>query len=1333
MRARQWMRTALVSLVVAAPLLLMSDAGAQAGGVGAAVVPEFPGQTTVGETFTAGLFIENRSTDPVTLTVTDITLTPACGTSMFLGCPAPFIDPGVFDLDPVATGQPGTACAGMTFAVAETSPGVFTFTAIGPPVVLAPGQACRILFTATTLRTPTMDSAPAIPGVQTTQVAQALFIPTDPAIPPFLSAGVDITLVNPAVPLIATQADPQVVDVGGPFTDTAIVTGPAAGPTPTGTVVFRLFGPSTPGFPTCVGAPIRTTAPAPLQPTGPNTAQASSGAFGVGPDALPPGNYVIVAEYSGDANFLPVTSACNDPAEQVTINALPTILVDKTADPLTMQEPGGTFTFNVLVTNTSAEPLTITSLTDDVYGNLNGRGTCAIGAVLAPGGTYACSFQGAFTGLAPAAQTDTVTVIGADADGNEATDDDDATVALIAAPPTILVDKTANPLSLPEPGGDFTFTVVVTNTTPRSVTITTLRDDIYGDLAARPGTCAAAIGTVLAATPGPGNTFTCSFTGPFTGPAGAQQTDIVTAIAIDQFGNQATDADDAVVTITDVPPVIRVDKTASPLSRPEPGGTFTFNVVVTNTSFEPVTITTLTDDIYGNLVGRGNCNVGAVLPPNGGTYSCSFPGEFTGVGGASQTDVVTVTGVDDDGTTVTDTDDATVTLTGGGVLALPVLRVDKTAAPTSRPAPGGTFTFNVVVTNPGTVAVTIRTLTDDVYGDVTRIPGSTCNTAIGTVLAPGGTYTCAFQGDFRGPGNSQTDVVTVTGTDNQGNIARASDDAVVTITPPPPGVPSIATTKVASPGSLPEPGGLFTFTHTVVNNGPEPVRITSLVDNVYGDLNGKGSCTVGARLAVGASYTCSFPGNFFGNAGAAQTDVITTTAVDDRGQTVTSRADAIVRITDVPPTVTVVKSADPVSRPEPGGTFRFTVTVTNTSFEPVTIRSLVDDIYGDLNGRGSCSVGIRLAARGGSYSCAFDGDFRGRSGDSQTDIVTVVAVDDDNTPATDRDRATVTLTPPGTPPVSPPPPPPPAPPAPQAPQRPLVRTGSDLTGPARLAGLLLLVGMTLVAATRRFGEGGPGLVPVPAGPGGGPRRPRGPGSGPRGFGNDSWFGGAPVAPPPGPLGGLGAGVVEAPPAPPAAEPAAEPDSGHGFGNDSWFSGPQAQPPQGPLGGLGSDLVAAPPAPPAAEPNSEPAWDEWVGVRAPAETVASKVDPVEAPTAAAPVAETPVAEMLVAEPVAVEPVAVEPVALESVAYEPVVDTRVADQAVRAIAGPTGDAATTVAGADGLVPEVVVPTVVQVRSTNALDGAALDAAQALSAPARTAAPPAARRRGRKLGRS
>jgi hypothetical protein len=241
----------------------------------------------------------------------------------------------------------------------------------------------------------------------------------------------------------------------------------------------------------------------------------------------------------------------------------------------------------------------------------------------------------------------------------------EAAVANAAPLPQIAVTKAAAPPSLPEPGGTFTFTVQVSNpsvTTP--VTITNLVDNIYGDLSTRAGsTCGALIGTVLA----PGATSpSCSFTGPFTGKAGDKQTDTVTVTGVNN-GTTVTATAMATVTLTPVGPQIAVTKVASPVSLAAPGGTFTFTVQVSNPStLEPVTITKLVDNIYGDLSTRAGSTCGAligtVLAPGGKSAPCSFPGPFSGAAGAKQTDTVTVTGVNN-GTTVTATAQATVTLT----------------------------------------------------------------------------------------------------------------------------------------------------------------------------------------------------------------------------------------------------------------------------------------------------------------------------------------------------------------------------------------------------------------------------------------------------------------------------------------------------------------------------------------------------------------------------------------------------------------------------------------------------------------------------------------------
>jgi hypothetical protein len=137
-------------------------------------------------------------------------------------------------------------------------------------------------------------------------------------------------------------------------------------------------------------------------------------------------------------------------------------------------------------------------------------------------------------------------------------------------------------------------------------------------------------------------------------------------------------------------PQIAVTKAASPASRVAPGGTFTFTITVSDPSTTtPVTITSLVDNIYGNLATRSGSTcgklIGVTLAPGATSQPCSFPGSFTGKAGASQTDVVTVTGSYNGGTPVTATAHATVTLSPAPTQAVLPVGVHEPSGCISKP------------------------------------------------------------------------------------------------------------------------------------------------------------------------------------------------------------------------------------------------------------------------------------------------------------------------------------------------------------------------------------------------------------------------------------------------------------------------------------------------------------------------------------------------------------------------------------------------------------------------------------------------------------------------
>ncbi len=341
-----------------------------------------------------------------------------------------------------------------------------------------------------------------------------------------------------------------------------------------------------------------------------------------------------------------------------------------------------------------------------------------------------------------------------------------------------------------------------------------------------------------------------------------------------------------------------------------------------------------------------------------------------------------------------------------GIAAPNHIAVVKTPNPPHVYEPGGLVNFTVTLTNGWNTAVTILSLIDDIHGDLNG--QGTCS--VPQTIPVGGSYTCTFPAQVNGkPGYSETDTVFASGKDADGNSFTNSATATVDVLDLP---PVIAVTKTADPTQVNEPGGTVNFTVVVQNNSgvADPVTITSLVDDIHGNLNGQGSCSVPQTIQPGASYTCIFPAQVNGNAGHSEIDTVTASGTDDEGVAVSAKDDATVTVVNVLPVIAVTKTADPIQVYAPGGTVNFTVVVQNNSgtSDPVTITSLLDDIHGNLNGQGTCSVPQTIQP-GASYTCTFPALVSGSAGHSETDTVTASGTDDEGTPVSAKDDATVTV------------------------------------------------------------------------------------------------------------------------------------------------------------------------------------------------------------------------------------------------------------------------------------------------------------------------------------
>lgn len=91
------------------------------------------------------------------------------------------------------------------------------------------------------------------------------------------------------------------------------------------------------------------------------------------------------------------------------------ITVAKSALPVAVVAPGGDVSFTFVVTNLSpVGPVEITTLTDSVFGDLNGQGSCSVPQVIPALGTYHCQMIATVSGTAGDSHINVVTASGTD-------------------------------------------------------------------------------------------------------------------------------------------------------------------------------------------------------------------------------------------------------------------------------------------------------------------------------------------------------------------------------------------------------------------------------------------------------------------------------------------------------------------------------------------------------------------------------------------------------------------------------------------------------------------------------------------------------------------------------------------------------------------------------------------------------------------------------------------------------------------------------------------------------------------------------------------------------
>ena len=418
--------------------------------------------------------------------------------------------------------------------------------------------------------------------------------------------------------------------------------------------------------------------------------------------------------------------------------------------------------------------------------------------------------------------------------------------------------------------------------------------------------------------------------------------------------NAVTATDPSWYNPTDVAPTMTVVKTGSATVN-EGGDTATYMFTITNQSVvtDTITITSLMDDQFGSLLAEAVTanNGNAIVLASGASFAFNITRPLVLDAGETHVNVVTVTGVDDEGSSDTDFDGHTVT----ALNVTPVVTVVKTGSATVNEG-GDTANYTFTITNESVVTdtITITSLVDDRFGSLLA-EAVTANGGNAIVLVSGASFTFSIARSLMlNAGQTHVNVVRVTGVDDEGTSDTGDDDHTVTARDVAPIITVVKTGPLTA-----NVGSTVIYTYLVTNNSPastdSELFFVSLSDTdgmpVYssGDTDNDGALDFGETWAYTLSATML--------TGTTHTNTVTARGQDDEGTLDTDIDDHTLDLTF---TLHGVKVQD-----HDGAGFGADDTVPNASF---TI-----NVYADNNTDGDYDVGIDTLA--GSAQTLPDGSY----------------------------------------------------------------------------------------------------------------------------------------------------------------------------------------------------------------------------------------------------------------------------------------------------------------------------------------------------------------------
>ena len=646
------------------------------------------------------------------------------------------------------------------------------------------------------------------------------------------------------------------------------------------------------------GAPIVYTGV--IQNTGNNTlqnvqVQNSKGAFVLTVNSLAPGastNYTFTITAPADGCSITVSAAvtavdsCSQaPLRQSAVATCelltsPQISVTKTC-PTGPVAPGQSIAYTGIVANAGDVTLTnITVISDQPLPNT----VVFTLASLAPGASS--PFTGSYIAPTNCSSTSTVTASGTSLCG-VAVSKSATTTCTIQTSPKLAITQ-ACPATNPVPGGSATYTGQVQNTGDIALTEVAITSDYPTT-----NTVVLNVGTLL-----PGATASFTTTVPV-----VQNSCAVTS-TVHVSGKDCTGTVAKASTTSSCPiattPHIAVTL-ACPAVVPTPGAAVTYTGTVQNTGNN-----TLQSVQVFNSEGRSVLTVAALAPG----VSTNFNSTITAaLDACSVTSSVLATGVDSC---------SQISVTNSTFATCPIATAPKLAltanCPTIPANPGAVLTFTGTVQNTGNVTLTNVAIFTDKTGVQVLVP-------IGT-LAPGALTN--YSASFTVPATATCSISYTVLATGFGKCDSQMASATVNNTCPLLDNPGIAVT-LSCPAVAPPPEGTLSYTGTVKNTGN--VTLTNVV--VVENRPAAGTVVfTAATLAPGA--TANFSGQYKvpPNCCTVSSTAIATAGDICSGKTVSDEFTQVCPVLTTPGIA--VTSVCPTEAVEPGGTLKYTGTVSNT-------------------------------------------------------------------------------------------------------------------------------------------------------------------------------------------------------------------------------------------------------------------------------------------------------------------------------------------------------------------------------------------------------------------